>query len=189
MRIRRVYEANGDCTLVTVPVPLVIGEDPAPRKFIASFPPSLCGSKRMSKYYVTLQGIVNWYNLNPCVRIQTLASILKKRGVAKKVRPKSKQASQVNCVSLRKLDEYVRHGITDVDVIHDYKDQIINYKRVMFDPFCRSQKLSLEIVTDDSDTADESVVVLRTCVAQLNFISWAIEIGILDQQGQLLKRF
>ena len=52
-----------------------------------------------------------------------------------------------------------------------YKSTLDGYSKKLFDPFCRSDKISYKI----PGTHDE----IHTTVAQLNFIKWCIKNGII----------
>ena len=53
-----------------------------------------------------------------------------------------------------------------------YKSTLDGYSKKLFDPFCRSDKISYKI----PGTTDE----INTTVAQLNFIKWCIKNGIIS---------
>lgn len=53
-----------------------------------------------------------------------------------------------------------------------YKSTLDGYSKKLFDPFCRSDKISYKI----PGTNDE----INTTVAQLNFIKWCIKNGIIN---------
>jgi hypothetical protein len=53
-----------------------------------------------------------------------------------------------------------------------YKSTLDGYSKKLFDPFCRSDKISYKV----PGTADE----ISTTVAQLNFIKWCIKNGVIE---------
>jgi len=53
-----------------------------------------------------------------------------------------------------------------------YKSTLDGYSKKLFDPFCRSDKISYKV----PGTSDE----ISTTVAQLNFIKWCIKNGIIE---------
>jgi hypothetical protein len=53
-----------------------------------------------------------------------------------------------------------------------YKSSLDGYSKKLFDPFCRTEKISYKI----PDTSHE----IHTTVAQLNFIRWCIKNKIVD---------
>jgi hypothetical protein len=61
-----------------------------------------------------------------------------------------------------------------------YKSTLDGYSKKLFDPFCRSDKISYKI----PGTSDE----INTTVAQLNFIKWCIKNGIIEYIKQNKER-
>ncbi len=65
-----------------------------------------------------------------------------------------------------------------------YKSTLDGYSKKLFDPFCRSQKITYNI----PGTSDE----INTTVAQLNFIRWCIKNNIIeyiqDHRNQLFNK-
>ena len=53
-----------------------------------------------------------------------------------------------------------------------YKSSLDRYSKKLFDPFCRTEKITYKL----PDTAEE----IHTTVAQLNFIRWCIKNNIVD---------
>jgi len=53
-----------------------------------------------------------------------------------------------------------------------YKSTLDGYSKKLFDPFCRSDKISYIIPGTDEE--------IQTTLAQLNFIKWCIKNNILD---------
>ena len=53
-----------------------------------------------------------------------------------------------------------------------YKSTLDGYSKKLFDPFCRSEKISYTIPGTDDE--------ISTTVAQLNFIKWCIKNRIID---------
>ena len=58
------------------------------------------------------------------------------------------------------------------DIYNDYKSQLKAYNKKLFDPFCRSEKISYTIPGTDDE--------ISTTVAQLNFIKWCIKNKVID---------
>lgn len=90
-------------------------------------------------------------------------------------------------VSLRLLDylctnysrlhtcSYPRQG-KNVHVYLSYKSMLSNYSKKLFDPFCRRERITLE-VHDDRTKKMQSIV---TTMGQLNFFRWCIQQGVYD---------
>ena len=53
-----------------------------------------------------------------------------------------------------------------------YKSTLDGYSKKLFDPFCRSEKISYTIPWTDDE--------ISTTVAQLNFIKWCIKNKVID---------
>ena len=53
-----------------------------------------------------------------------------------------------------------------------YKSSLDGYSKILFDPFCRTEKFEYKIPNSDSE--------VRTTVAQLNFIRWCIKNNIIE---------
>ncbi len=53
-----------------------------------------------------------------------------------------------------------------------YKSTLDGYSKKLFDPFCRSEKISYTIPGTDDE--------ISTTVAQLNFIKWCIKNKVID---------
>ena len=89
-----------------------------------------------------------------------------------------------NGVSLRNLEWFVTNysklkntTFTTKDgkqfAVHcSYKSTLGGYSKKLFDPFCRTQKVSF-MLTHNNKT-------INTTVAQLNFIRWCIKNNIID---------
>ena len=54
-----------------------------------------------------------------------------------------------------------------------YKSSLDGYSKKLFDPFCRTEKITFEIPYSDGTK-------VHTTVAQLNFIRWCIKNNIID---------
>lgn len=61
-----------------------------------------------------------------------------------------------------------------VNIYSEYLDQLNLYKRMRFDPFCRSQRIYFNWTLNDSEFP------LPTTVGQLNFMKWAYITGVLE---------
>lgn len=98
-------------------------------------------------------------------------------------------------ISLRVLDWFVTRYSLDHDVKylikkHDrtrifcvyqsYQAELIGYRKKLFDPFSRKDRIRLTYV-DPEDNENKSVA---TTPGQLNFFSWAIENSIIDYVEQ-----
>ena len=65
----------------------------------------------------------------------------------------------------------------------DYKNQLKAYSKKLFDPFCRRERIKLNIksfkweITDNKKNDDDNII---TTVGQLNFFKWFIENNILN---------
>jgi hypothetical protein len=137
-------------------------------------------SQRLTKYNLTLEGLVNWYNECPRSRILPLVRL---------IAPLSDKTQSQRRTSLRTLDfmvrTYLRHAskhsaeVGLKDLYDEYKQQIRFYTRRMFDPFCRSDKILLWLVAGDKSFG------LETCVAQINFVKWVIERGLLLDNSEI----
>lgn len=99
-----------------------------------------------------------------------------------------------NTISLRILDWLVTNyskknnimyivNNTHFNIYLDYKNQLKAYSKKLFDPFCRRERIILNINTFDwnvtnEKTCDENHII--TTVGQLNFFKWFIENNILN---------
>ena len=103
------------------------------------------------------------------------------------------------CVSLRLLDWFVtsyarRHassfvfGGKTVIVWNEYKSMLKSYSKTHFDPFCRRDRIVVDVTGPTcvlTDTMHEGA--FTTTIGQLNFFRWAIESGLL-MYVQLVER-
>ena len=69
-----------------------------------------------------------------------------------------------------KLNKQDINGDKIFNVFLQYKCQLKSYKKKLFDPFCRKQRIAFHY--------DESKCVITT-IGQLNFFRWAIKYGVL----------
>ena len=98
-----------------------------------------------------------------------------------------------NTISLRILDWLVTNYAKKYNIIYknndkhfniylDYKNQLKAYSKKLFDPFCRRERIKLNIKTfkwsmiNDKKCDDDNII---TTVGQLNFFKWFIENNIL----------
>jgi len=58
----------------------------------------------------------------------------------------------------------------DFFVYTSYRSQLKAYSKKMFDPFCRRERIRLEILNNE----------IETTIGQLNFFKWAINNNVLD---------
>ena len=99
----------------------------------------------------------------------------------------------INGISLRCLEWLVtnyakKHQIVlynsekkrRVHIYSEYMDQLDNFKRVRFDPFCRSQRIYFVWPLKNKETSQVEQVVLETTVGQMNFMQWAFNTGVLE---------
>jgi len=99
-----------------------------------------------------------------------------------------------NTISLRILDWLVTNYAKKYNIIYktnnkhfniylDYKNQLKAYSKKLFDPFCRRERIKLNIksfkweITDNKKNDDDNII---TTVGQLNFFKWFIENNILN---------
>lgn len=87
-------------------------------------------------------------------------------------------------ISLRNLEWFItnyakKHNVTYAtkdgrmfSVHCAYKSSLDGYSKKLFDPFCRTEKISYHV----PKTPDE----IKTTVAQLNFIKWCIKNKVID---------
>lgn len=61
-------------------------------------------------------------------------------------------------------------------IYQSYKEQLRHYSKKMFDPFCRRDRIALNLF-DDAQRAWVRVV---TTVGQLNFFRWCIYYQVID---------
>ena len=120
----------------------------------------------MNKSAILLTSIDTFYNI-PENRA-TLLEILNKTGV----------------ISLRNLEWFItnyskKNNLTyktkdgKIFSVHcAYKSSLDGYSKKLFDPFCRSSKMTYNV----PGTSDE----IHTTVAQLNFIRWCIKNNIIE---------
>ena len=91
-----------------------------------------------------------------------------------------------SAISLRALDWFVtnyakhynimysikkRANTRQFSVFNNYKSQLKNHSKKLFDPFCRRGRIFFEYAPDEG---------IETTVGQLNFFRWAIENKVLD---------
>lgn len=99
----------------------------------------------------------------------------------------------INGISLRCLEWLVtnyskKHQIVlyneekkrRVHIHTEYMDQLDHYKRILFDPFCRKERIYFTWPLVNKDTQQNEDVLLVTTVGQLNFMQWAYITGVLD---------
>ena len=68
-----------------------------------------------------------------------------------------------------------RNGFEEnINMFLDYKANLKAFSKRSFDPFCRRERIML---TFDADPENRTFV---STVAQLNFMKWAVEAGVLD---------
>lgn len=69
-------------------------------------------------------------------------------------------------------------GHTDViNIFSNYRDQLRHWRRRMFDPFRRRERIFFYHPGDDDHTTTR----LETTVGQLNFLLWSHKFGIIEQ--------
>lgn len=78
----------------------------------------------------------------------------------------------VNWSKKHKIVTKTPDGIEVINIYSTYKDHLRHYRRKLFDPFRRRDRIFF-MHPDSQD-------VLNTTVGQLNFIFWAMKYGILD---------
>lgn len=133
------------------------------------------------KTLLLLESLMNYYSRN----INILTSII----------------TQKNTLSLRILDWLVTNYSKKYNVIYtinknnkkinfniylDYKNQLKAYSKKYFDPFCRNQRIIINIkdlswkLYDINSTIIDNNNELVTTVGQLNFFKWFIENNVLN---------
>ena len=120
----------------------------------------------MSKNDILLPSINNFYNDEK--NKTTLLNILDKS----------------SGISLRNLEWFITNYSKKTNLMYKtnegkifsvhcaYKSTLDGYSKKLFDPFCRSDKISYKV----PGTTDE----INTTLAQLNFIKWCIKNGIIN---------
>jgi len=84
-------------------------------------------------------------------------------------------------VSLRNLEWYITIYAKNINLAYDtpngkfsvhvaYKSSLVGYSKKLFDPFCRTERITFKGLT--------------TTVAQLNFIRWCIKNSIIDHMRE-----
>ena len=68
------------------------------------------------------------------------------------------------------FDDKNNKFIKTVNVFQSYKSQLKAYSKKKFDPFCRRNRLTIEVNNEE----------LKTTIGQLNFFKWAINNMIID---------
>jgi hypothetical protein len=134
----------------------------------------------LTRQQTLLVGLVNWYNANGPERIHPLIQLTSPRAV----KGREKRAS------LRRLDHIVRTELTRMrqhELYDDYKSQIKSFRRKLFDPFCRADILTLVIRRHDGGAPRR--VRVRTCVAQMNFVRWVLERGVIDCNSRISDEY
>jgi hypothetical protein len=91
--------------------------------------------------------------------------------------------SKTGGISLRNLEWFITNYSKKMNLMYKttdgkifsvhcaYKSTLDGYSKKLFDPFCRSDKISYKIPGTDDE--------INTTVAQLNFIKWCIKNGII----------
>ena len=122
----------------------------------------------MSKSEALLVSIRNFYSVTE--NSQYLIDVLEKR----------------NGISLRNLEWFITNYSKQKNTTYTsksgkqftvhcaYKSSLGGYSKKLFDPFCRTSKFDFEVPNTDGGT------VIKTTVAQLNFIRWCIINNIID---------
>ena len=92
--------------------------------------------------------------------------------------------SKTGGISLRNLEWFITNYSKKTNLMYKttdgkifsvhcaYTSTLDGYSKKLFDPFCRSEKISYKV----PGTNDE----INTTVAQLNFIKWCIKNGIIN---------
>jgi len=87
-------------------------------------------------------------------------------------------------ISLRNLEWFVTNYAKKTNITYttkngkkftvhcSYKSTLDGYSKKLFDPFCRTDKIEFKLPNDEK--------VIKTTVAQLNFIRWCIINNIID---------
>ena len=109
--------------------------------------------------------------------------------------------TQKNILSLRILDWLVTNYAKKYNVVYtikknntnynfniylDYKNQLKAYSKKYFDPFCRRERIIIDIkdfswkIVDEKDKQKINKNQLITTVGQLNFFKWFIENNVLN---------
>lgn len=133
------------------------------------------------KTLLILQSLIQYYSKN----INILTSII----------------TQKNILSLRILDWLVTNYAKKYNVVYtlkknntnynfniylDYKNQLKAYSKKYFDPFCRRERIIIDIkdfswkIIDEKDKQKINKNQLITTVGQLNFFKWFIENNVLN---------
>ena len=117
--------------------------------------------------------------------------------------------TQKNILSLRILDWLVtnyakkyninyninkNNKIINFNIYLDYKNQLKAYSKKLFDPFCRRERIKLNIIDlsynfilNENELIDTSNEIITT-VGQLNFFKWFIENNVLDYAVENIKK-
>ena len=94
-------------------------------------------------------------------------------------------------LSLRLFDwyvtQYVKHHVVNCNntegepttVYISYKSMLDVYKKIFFDPFCRSKNGFSNKFTYNYDKKDKTKVI-KTSICQLNFFMWALQTKLVD---------
>jgi len=136
----------------------------------------------LTRQQTLLVGLVNWYNANGPERIHPLILLTSPRALK----------GRENKASLRRLDHIVRSELTRMrqhELYDDYKSQIKSFRRKLFDPFCRADILTVVIRLESNDGTPPRHARVRTCVAQMNFVRWVLERGVIDCNSRISACF
>lgn len=136
-----------------------------------------------SKTQLLIEYLMNYYsnNLNILTNIITQKNILSLRILDWLVTNYSKK---YNVVYLLKKKE----TMINFNIYLDYKNQLKAYSKKYFDPFCRRERILINVknltwthIDDDIKTvkSNYSNDVLVTTVGQLNFFKWFIENNVI----------
>lgn len=118
---------------------------------------------------------------------------IKKLGISKNYVLSDVMKEELNGISLRAVEWLVTNyskgtKITlysdvlkqRVDIHSAYEDQSSHYKRGLFDPFCRHDRIYFSWKLTNAKTKELEDLILVTTVGQLNFMKWAEENGVLS---------
>ena len=98
-----------------------------------------------------------------------------------------------------KLNKEVNNSnvIINFNIYLDYKNQLKAYSKKLFDPFCRRERIKLNVKTLDWEYYDSSIKdekeidkssYMITTVGQLNFFKWFIENEVLNYSIENIEK-
>ena len=140
------------------------------------------------KTLLLLESLIEYYskNINILTNIITQKNILSLRILDWLVTNYSKKNNI--CYIIKKRD-----GNINFNIYLDYKNQLKAYSKRYFDPFCRRERILINIkdlsweILDNNKYKPNNNYELITTVGQLNFFKWFIENNVINYTIENIK--